>query len=297
MNHTQLVKWCGRLRSHLLHMEQATLEEIREAWPRSECDCVRKPEPCKECRAYLAEESEDGLADEWLKCLGDYRHMQGRARGTPTRREEADAELLKAARDEPVPVSVWAPPGDDGTGPTKLELEAWPKSTSALMGFADRDWCIQWLIWRRETLRKAMENDALDPSTTPQPRELLRRAGEEIAHQLAVLCAAATQEGPAVDWEVAQSPPEAIQRLGPTEVAQVHQAFMEANAWRLTMLDTLVAPRSQTEEKPMSWSVFGATYSNRMDMPPKKFMEEVSLASALAQIRLGQPDLEDEMAP
>jgi hypothetical protein len=104
-----------------------------------------------------------------------------------------------------------------------------------------------------------------------------------------------------VDWSDAEEPPDSFRRLSPFAVSRIWTAFWHVNVGRVTLLDHLVQP--STDGRPgekgqggrMTWSAFAATYAQKMKMPPKAMMHDVSLASALAQVRLAQPSLQDEL--
>lgn len=280
-----LVRWCTTLRSMLLTREMVTEEEMQGLWP-GDCGCVGKPTACAECRA-------EPLWD-WMKCHGDLRATQGRLEARPGEREHADVEMLRAAREEPASVALM---DRDEVGVREWTARAYPKALGPLMEFAERDWTVQWLVWRKHVLRKAMEADELDPRKTPQPRQLVQKVSAEIAYQLQVLAQAAMQPGPDVDWEAAENLEPRVERMDVFDLARLHTAFMEVNVGRIRLTRALQPPQKPGRDGGgrMTWSVFGAQYARAMKIRPAVFMREVSLAGALAQVQLSAPTLEDEL--
>lgn len=282
----RLVDWCTRLRSHLLYSGQATESELSAVWP-ADCGCTRKPQACDECR--------EASTWEWVRTHGHLRYMQGHAAARPGEESVAERELMKAAADQPETLTVWS--AEEDGQPVERRIAVWPKSTAALMWFADRDWTTQWLQARREVLRQAMVEGSLDRGATPKPRALLEQAGQEIAHQLAVLTYAATWEGVGLDREAVSDPPAFFRNMDVLTQARIHAEFRNVNVGRVMLTEHLVRPRKDDDQGGrMSWNVFGARYSTRMKIPPREYMENVSLPSALAQIRLsGAPSMDEQM--
>jgi hypothetical protein len=70
---------------------------------------------------------------------------------------------------------------------------------------------------------------------------------------------------------------------------RIHKTFIDVNAGRLGLAQTIVPQKSATKDEPMSFNVFFASMSKHLGKDVAVLMRDHSLASLLTQIHLSAP--------
>jgi len=258
----ELVAACHTLRDHVRARHLAGDDEVAEFWP------------MKPARANTW---------DWLWAYGQFMRLiagEGKAPGALDP-DAADQMALAALQEEPIEVETH-----------DHILRVAPKSFEALLWFNHVDALLRWLTGRERALRAAMEAGTL-PEAFEAPAEVLGRLVTEIAHQNARLVAQATADGPRLLPDL--EPDERIRSLGPVELIRVPLAFLHVNSVRLSALKALVeAPKKG--HRAVSWSTFMATAADHLRTDVRQLARDRSLVSLLAQVRLVQRSVDDELA-
>lgn len=193
-------------------------------------------------------------------------------------REQADAAVLDALRNEPLSVELIRRAKD--SDPDTIVVH--PKSIGALMVCHGIDWQLGWL---------GSKVQALKASDDPKHIDLISRALDEIAKLYALLAWIVSHPGAGLPYPTGEAPPEPPAKfldLDTLDLPRIAQAFGVVNAQRLQALDALLAPqtggREAANERP-SWSVFVGSLSIRMNRKPSELMYDLSLGELLAMVR------------
>lgn len=258
---TWLHDQCARLRSHVLARHLAAPAEVEQATPGG-----------------------DATPIEWARWYGQLRAWVWHQDETPSQRQEAEERLLDALHGKPRKVRL-----TDGTS-----VEVYPKGMEALLWFRARDMMLAWLDERVQLLHEAARTNQLDRTEIPNPSDVLEAATEEMTRQLALLCHMACTPGPALPADADDEPPQRYRDLHVWDLHFINRAWWQVNAAPLADLARIVGKTKGSSER-MSWNVFQGTLAMRLRVAPEELAQNRSLISLLAQVRLAQPDLGDEL--
>ena len=260
MTKRELIGECDRLRNHIEARGWASGNEINGYYPKG---------------------GQSASKDKWWLYRGQLMRFMGRAEWHQSRKEEAEEEVLKALREEPVNVTLI-------DGETTLEVH--PKSFESLLWFRNKEFLLDFLNIRIEALRQAITEGTLTPEQVPEPAKLMEDGERELGFQFATLCFAACQPGPSIDIEATRNPPEVYRTLHPLDIVRITGAFQEVNARRLTPIPLLIGPRKANGDgAPTGWNVFFATTAKHYKVDVRDLMRDRSLVNLLAQVQLAQP--------
>jgi hypothetical protein len=227
--------------------------------------------------------------DDWWETRCQLMRMMGREDWHTSKREVAEEEILKAINDVKLPVALLN--GD--------LVAVYPKSFDALLWFREHDYVLMWMQSRADFFREVYLNDNVPDAE--EPFTLLMKLDEEVSYHTRLMAYAACQPARSVDRteferEDFDIPPPFDDSIDPIDLVRILRAFWEVNVTRLNLLPYLVGPRKEKDtQKRMSWNVFFATMAMNRKMDIHALMRDKSLISLLAQVRLAQPDIEDEL--
>jgi hypothetical protein len=252
---------CERLRGHVLARHLAPPAEVEQATPGG-----------------------DATLEEWVRWYGQLRAWVWHQDETPGERQEAEERLLDALHGKPRQVRL-----TDGT-----TVQVYPKGMEALLWFRARDMMLAWLDDRLQLLHEAARTGQLERTEIPNPSDVLEAATEEMTRQLALLCHMACTPGPALPADADADPPQRYRDLHVWDLHFINRAFWNVNAAPLADLARIVGKSKGGSER-MSWNVFQGTLAMRLRVAPEELAQKRSLISLLAQVRLAQPNLGDEI--
>lgn len=249
---------CTDLRATLAQAGLATPDELDAYWPGGR-------------------ENREESPGDWIYCYASFVRIAGREE-TPAervRREDAEAAVLAALRDDPEPVELIAP-GPDG-GPAFRSV--YPKSFDTLCHVSARD---------RELLRLAAAAQVLTESSLPELVERGRAVYEEISYQTRVLVWIVTHPGPGLPWAddvVRPEPPDWTLVLDPADIIRLVRAHQRVNGTRIGLISDLMA-KGQGRGKGPGWATLGAMGASDLGVSSRVLLRDWSLAGWLAQLLL-----------
>lgn len=264
---------CERMEKHVRSRDLATEDELEEYRP--------------------ADEQDEATKTEWWQYLCQLHRFLGREHWMPKKSDEAEAEILKALKEEPEPVHLLST-----SRPERITEEGrvlvYPKGLSALQWLDHRDTTLEWLAQRKKILQTMCEDETVLQTSIESPWQVLEEINEAIDRQLACMAFAVTREGPHFDGQDPDNPPEEWFHIDAVDIMRIHRKHVEVNAERLTLLPYLTGPSGGDDDSGRaSWSVFIAQAAKQQGEVAQKVMKNQSLASLLAQTNLSQPTLED----
>ena len=261
MTKRALVASCNQLRSHLRAKGYATDEEFDAIWP------DRKNAP----------------KDVWWECRCQLLRFMGRAEWLYARSPEAEEQVLATLRSEPVQLTLL----------TGERVSVYPKCFDALLWFREMDFLLRYVWTQSEALKMGLEEGTLE-NLTVDPRELLERTSAEVSDIEATLACAACQKGTNIDAAAARAHPYPFNDMESLDLIRIHKTFIDVNASRMALSNTIVPQRSSSTGEPMSWNVFFSSMSRHLKKDVATLMSEPSLAALLTQVHLSAPTgLED----
>lgn len=218
-------------------------------------------------------------ADGWLTY---YRHLhrthaKGDASpfGANLSRDAADRAVLDAMRGEPIPVRLTG--RDEDAPPVYVHA----KSLGALLHVHDLD---------RQLAYMTEMHARLVSMKTAESVERLGRVLRGISYTYALLAWVVTHPGPGMPYRAEDpqpEPPPWILDLEPWHMIRICEAHHQ-HLLRLHAVASLIDNRGQTEENGQrpSWSMFAASAAEMFGTDPIVVMNDRSLASQLAAMRL-----------
>lgn len=229
----------------------------------------------------------------WLRYFAALQRIHGRGDrsgegGNDEQRIRADAEVLKALRDEPIRVDLLEPVPFKGETTTFLFI--FQKSFHALVQAHALDRQLAWLLIQKDRVEEAGARGM------PGASELLERVMETIAYTyglLAWIMTAGDEQGrtAAMPYEPAVGRadpvlPEHIRLLHPLDVAQIANASQKHHA-RLASMQVLLESKSKVEggRRP-TWSQFFGSLAIELDTDSVQIQKYRSLGSLLASVQL-----------
>lgn len=257
-NEAGLRQRCADLRATLAETGLATPAELEEYWPGGR-------------------ENREVAPGDWIYCYASYVRMGGREE-TPAervRREDAEAAVLAALRDEPEPVELIAAAPDGGPAFRSV----YPKSFDTLCHLTARD---------RELLKLAAAAHVLTERPLPELAECGRAVYDEISYQTRVLVWIVTSEGPGLPWPVEEprpEPPAWTLALDAADILRIIRAHQRVNGTRISLIGELLA-RGQGRGKGPTWTTLGAMGASELGVSSRALLRDWSLAGWLAQLLL-----------
>lgn len=224
------------------------------------------------------ENREPGIGG-WIYCYASYVGM-ARREETPeerTRREDAEAAVLAALRDEPEPVELVQ--CEQGGAPRTLHV--YPKSFHALCHLTARD---------RELLKLSVAAHVLSDSGLEENAQWGRELFAEISYQNQVMVWAVTAEGPGLpfpDTEPRPDPPAWTAALDPGDVIRVLRAHQLVNGKRIGLIgDLLSRGQDGGRRRGPGWATLAASAASELGVPSRTLLRDHALAGWLAQLSL-----------
>ena len=104
-----------------------------------------------------------------------------------------------------------------------------------------------------------------------------------------MMAAAACQPGLGVDRKAAENAGPPFDNLESLDLIRIHKTFIDVNAGRLGLAQSIMPQKSATSSEPMSWNVFFASMSKHLNKDVSTLMCDHSLASLLTQVHLSAP--------
>lgn len=224
------------------------------------------------------ENREPGLGG-WIYCYASYVGM-ARREETPeerTRREEAEAAVLAALRDEPEPVELVRKGPEDAP---RL-LHVYPKAFHTLCHLTARD---------RELLKLSVAAHVLTDSGLEENVTWARDLFAEISYQNRVMLWALTHEGPGLpfpDTEPRPVPPAWTEELDPGDVIRVMRAHQLVNGRRIGLIgDLLSRGQEGGRRRGPGWATLAASAASELGTSARSLLRDRTLAGWLAQLSL-----------
>ena len=191
---------------------------------------------------------------------------------------EADAQIIRDLKAEPVTVQVF-PPGHE---PATVQVH--PKNYPTLAEFFHtRDWLVGLLAGHLDVLREKGGFAHF---------ELIERTSRELSRQYQALAWAACTEGPGLPAGITDSEPaipEPFSLLAPADLLRIHEGYVRVNHLQLEALQVLVEPDGKASRERPSFSLFFSTLAFKLHCPVESLLYDRPLASLLAQVKLNQP--------
>ena len=104
-----------------------------------------------------------------------------------------------------------------------------------------------------------------------------------------MLTAAACQPGLGIDREAATRRVPPFDDMESLDIIRIHKSFIDVNAARMGLANTIKPQQSAGGGEPMSWNVFFSSMSRFLKKDVATLMQDHSLASLLTQVHLSAP--------
>lgn len=234
----------------------------------------------EEIELYLpgGRENREPPPGDWIYCYANLVGMLRREETPAERvsREDAEAAVLAALRDQPEPVELLAT-AEDGR---PRVVHVYPKSFDALCHIIARD---------RELLKLAAAAHALTESGLPENVEWGRRVMDEISYQERVMAWILTTPGAGLPFspETSPAPPDDTKALEPADLLAIMRAHQRVNGARIGQVgDLLSRGRPGRRGRGPTWATLAATAASELGVSTRVLLRDWALAAWLAQLTL-----------